>query len=725
MSKTQKELLATDPRKNEVDQKRAKEGVAHKKLDLFADKYPKLIIVTKMMPNNTVEVQFTVHNSADRPTVISTKMLSNTEPLHLPGDNHAGKISLNANGSISIEGQLNTYLKIKTDNNIEISKPLNTKGLSVDANAVLINSNLDCNAGVLELSSKNYIHNHGTISANERVIMNARSFENTQSIISDKINIELSTINKQKYGKFKNAGNLIGVSHLSIKSKGDVINTESGHLLSKGKLTVRTGSEFRNNSIIYGKTGVYISSGRVLENKGKISSDWIDLSSSDEIQNAGTVFAGQKLVINSIAVNNLVNGKLCSLGTILAAVTHCFKNVDTVVAVGKLTISSDRDIINDITGIIASELEKIHFVSLQDMNNAGKISAYTHVSITTGKNVTNAANASICAKEILTLISLKYFNNLGSLFGGKSVDIKSYGEAFNGKSGSLLSFGDMIFSAFEDLINAGLAEANNILAQSYRSLQNTESGALLASDTLQMKARDGIINAGLGRGQEVQVAAPTVHNTESGALLASKKLLLEASQNIINAGLAKGYRVDISTRTLKNTGVISSLTELSMLIDEVLEHCRKGTLHAEKAISILTENLYLMGELIAKGDFNATIKNGFDYNPDTFKVYGILRLCLLEGYDFRKPINTFGSFEIASPRNIQILTPLRTQQNFSISSQNLSVIKDGVVALGTLAANIQEHLQTMRGAHLVSQGNMQLKLKRNNTRGMLLRMEIW
>ncbi len=188
-----------------------------------------------------------------------------------------------------------------------------------------------------------------------------------------------------------------------------------------------------------------------------------------------------------------------------------------------------------------------------------------------------------------------------------------------------------------------------------------------------------------------------------------------------NKGLAAGKDVQLESQSLINQGTITSLKSLSLKVQETFKHYREGKLEAREAIVVLAKDLQLVGQLMAGGDFTATIERDFEYNTETLWAIGLIKLMLQRGYDFTKPIITPGSLSIETPADLVISTKVQTGKNFSSTSGNFSTFKGGVFAGGSLTVKASQNVQVGQaipgtekplvsdGAYLASQGSMHLE----------------
>lgn len=538
-----------------------------------------------------------------------------------------------------------------------------------------------------------------------------------------------------------NAGWMEGKEGLSLSSRAPITNTQTGKILSNAEVDLLGLKTLDNSGEITGHLNVTTKTIGNTRNEtlAKMSSHHLSVSSLSDIDNLGTLRAHQ-LNVDSKTLHNRENAIMDAHNTHIRTHEHA-DNAGTLVA-DNLSISAGS-LVNALRTGTLSSLDSLTLTIKTHLENAHQIQSKNRLDVSVGERLHNqstgiieAFDAHVHAKnldneglikahKLFLDIVVKFCNHEDARLQAEQC-LQLLSNTLD-NHGHLNSHGTLFLDASRTLTNhlRGKIEAQEWAKLSSASLENLSTisaqGKLLIAAVQEFT---NLVEATL-KGQEIKIKADVGRNqglidAEQNLTIDANRILDNHERGTLHAGLhtelnapIMGNSGNIDTNTLEvksdyltNTGNIKCLQTLSMNIQEIFRHCKEGKIQAEGAITLLAKNLQLVGQLMTKGDFTATVEHGFEYSPEALWACGLLKLLLKQGHDFTQPIKTPGSLEVNAP-HINLYTQIESK-NFETNTGNLNIQKGGIFADGTIKTNVQQNTHLAPNTYLASNARLEL-----------------
>lgn len=538
-----------------------------------------------------------------------------------------------------------------------------------------------------------------------------------------------------------NAGWMEGKEGLSLSSRAPITNTQTGKILSNAEVDLLGLKTLDNSGEITGHLNVTTKTIGNTRNEtlAKMSSHHLSVSSLSDIDNLGLLKAHQ-LNVDSKTLHNRENAIMDAHNTHIRTHEHA-DNAGTLVA-DNLSISAGS-LVNALRTGTLSSLDSLTLTIKTHLENAHQIQSKNRLDVCVGERLHNqstgiieAFDAHVHAKnldneglikahKLFLDIVVKFCNHEDARLQAEQC-LQLLSNTLD-NHGHLNSHGTLFLDASRTLTNQlrGTIEAQEWAKLSSASIENLSTisaqGKLLVAAVQEFT---NLVKATL-KGQEIKIKADVGRNqglidAEQNLTIDANRILDNHERGTLHAGLhtelnapIMGNSGNIDTNTLEiksdyltNTGNIKCLQTLSMNIQEIFRHCKEGKIQAEGAITLLAKNLQLVGQLMTKGDFSATVEHGFEYSPEALWACGLLKLLLKQGHDFTQPIKTPGSLEVNSP-HINLYTQIESK-NFEANTENLNIQKGGIFADGTIKTNVQQNTHLAPNTYLASNARLEL-----------------
>ncbi|NKI76015.1 hemolysin BL-binding protein, partial [Dickeya sp. CFBP 2040] len=343
--------------------------------------------------------------------------------------------------------------------------------------------------------------------------LTAHTLDNQGNWQSDRIDVMAQAI--------RNAGQLLGLSALTLTANDELTNTGTGNLLTQGAAVLTAASVDNDGGW---QAGSLLLTADQLRNGGRIQSDGaltVALSPSGRLSNSGTLAANGEATLSPGVLDN--RGTLSVRGnlTVAGADLH---NAGQVATQGALTLklSGDYDGAGDLYSEAALTLDGA------DITNGGGHWQGSTLAVTGHQLI----NQGVLAGERIAL-SGQQLDNTGSITGGRSLTVTL--------PGGLTNAGRLEGQRLE-LTAAGLDNSGTLLGVDALTLaiagtaRNQASGRWLSQGAGRLTAHT-LDNQGQWQGDNLTVTAQTLRN--AGELLGLSALTLTANDALTNAGTGR------------------------------------------------------------------------------------------------------------------------------------------------------------------------------------------
>ncbi|WP_431889980.1 filamentous hemagglutinin N-terminal domain-containing protein [Pectobacterium colocasium] len=392
---------------------------------------------------------------------------------------------------------------------VEQSGSLESRQLQVQANA-LDNQGTMLGVDALTLSIRDTARNQGKLLSQGTSTLTANRLEN-----SGQWQAKTLTLTADDVG---NAGQLLGLSSLSLTAKNKLTNAKTGTLLTQG-LAVLNAAEASND--------------------GEWQADSLTLDAQN-LNNRGHIQGEQSLTL-TLASGDVTNqGTLWSTRADIAART--LTNAGEMTGVDGLQLTLEDALVNQGT------LSSYHLTAQADrLDNSGKINGLDQLELTVGNSLDNQGTLYGAALAL----NANDLTNRGSITGVDSLTLELNGTLNNTRD---ISSNALTLKA-NDLVNHGtLTGVNGLTLQLGNHLDNqgalnsqvlaitardvTNGGLLNGTRSLQLTLGDGLTNTGDLTSQRIGITAADVLN--HGQMLGSDDLQLDLRNKLDNRGLVSG-----------------------------------------------------------------------------------------------------------------------------------------------------------------------------------------
>ncbi|WP_317178157.1 hemagglutinin repeat-containing protein [Pectobacterium sp. HCp5_1] len=351
-----------------------------------------------------------------------------------------------------------------------------------------------------------------------------------------------------------NAGQLLGLSALSLTAKNRLDNAKTGKLLTQGQAVLNAAEA---------------------SNEGEWQADNLTLD-AQQLTNTGHIQGDQSLTL-TLANGDVTNqGTLWSKNADIAART--LTNAGEMTGVDGLQLTLDDALTNQGT------LSSYHLTAQAGrLNNSGKINGLDYLELTVGDSLTNTGTLYGAALAL----NANDLTNRGTMTGVDSLSLNLNGTLNNTRD---ISSNALTLRA-NDVVNHGtLTGVNGLTLQLGNHLDN--QGAL-NSQALAITARD-MTNGGQLNGTRSLQLTLDGGLTNTGDLI-SQRIDITA-QDVLNHGQVLGsadLQVDLRN-ALDNRGLISGSTTLGIVANDIDQ---QGTLEA-RALTVDAQTLDNHGKML-------------------------------------------------------------------------------------------------------------------------------
>ncbi|MEI7142755.1 hemagglutinin repeat-containing protein [Pectobacterium brasiliense] len=508
----------------------------------------------------------------------------------------------------------------------------------------------------LTVGSTGQLLTNGVLQAQAGTVMNDGRWQgNTLTLTADEVG---------------NAGQLLGLSALSLTAKNRLDNAKTGQLLTQG-LAVLNAAE--------------------ASNEGEWQADSLTLD-AQQLTNTGHIQGDQSLKLM------LANGDVTNQGTLwstLATIAaRTLTNAGEVTGVDGLQLTLDDALTNQ--GTLSS-----YQLAAQAgrLNNSGKINGLDHLELTVGDSLTNTGTLYGAALAL----NANDLTNSGTMTGVDSLIL--------GLNGTLNNTRDISSNALtlkaNDVVNRGtLTGVNGLTLQLGNHLDN--QGAL-NSHALSISANDLTNDGQINGTRSLQLTLDgTLTNTGD---LTSQRIGITA-KDVLNHGQVLGsddLQFDLRN-TLDNRGLISGSTTLGIVANDIDQ---QGTLEA-RALTVDAQTLDNHGKMLGVDALTLAIA-GTARNQGNWLSQGTSTLTAdrvdnhgrwqagdltLQASELTNSGQIFG----LNALSLSAANGLTNQQNAKLLSQGVAVLRAASV---TNDGDVQADRLTFEAQQLTNRGRMQ------------------
>ncbi|MFJ5400883.1 hemagglutinin repeat-containing protein, partial [Pectobacterium sp. CHL-2024] len=361
----------------------------------------------------------------------------------------------------------------------------------------------------------------------------------------------------------ENAGQLLGLSALTLTAKNRLDNAKTGQLLTQGQAVLNAAEA---------------------SNEGEWQADSLTLD-AQQLTNTGHIQGDQSLTLTNGDVDN--KGTLWSKYADIAART--LTNAGNITGVDGLQLTLDDALTNQGT------LSSYHLTAQADrLDNRGKINGLDRLELTVGNSLDNQGSLYGAALAL----NANDLTNSGTMTGVDSLSLNLNGTLNNTRDisstaltlrannvvnhGTLTGVNGLTLELGNHLDNQG---ALNSQALSITANDLTNDGQINGTRSLQLSLNDALTNRGDLISQQIAIAANDVLN--HGQVLGSDDLQLELRN------------------TLDNRGLISGSTTLGIVANDIDQ---QGTLEA-RALTVDAQTLDNHGKMLGVDALTLAIAN--------------------------------------------------------------------------------------------------------------------
>ncbi|MDY4384874.1 hemagglutinin repeat-containing protein, partial [Pectobacterium aroidearum] len=544
---------------------------------------------------------------------------------------------------------------------VEQSGSLESRRLQVQANT-LDNQGTMLGVDALTLAINTTARNSGKWLSQGDSTLTARQLENTGQVQAKTLTLTGDDV--------QNAGQLLGLSSLSLTAKNRLDNTKTGTLLTQG-LAVLNAAEASNDG--EWQADSLTLEAQNLNNRGHIQGDTsltVTLENGD-VDNQGTLWSKRA----DIAARTLTNaGEITGVNGLQLTLADVLTNQGALSSY-QLTAQADR------------------------LDNSGKINGLNQLGITVNQNLNNTGTLYGAA----VTLNANDLTNRGTLTGIDSL--------FLGLNGTLNNTRDISSTALtlnaNDVVNHGtMTGVNGLTLELGNHLDNQGT---LNSQALAITARD-VTNGGLLNGtRSLQLTLDgTLTNTGD---LTSPRIGITA-QNVLNHGQMLGaddLQLDLRN-TLENRGLVSGSNTLGIAANHIDQ---QGTLEA-RALKVDAQTLDNHGKMLGVDALTLAIA-GTARNQGKWLSQGSSMLTAgqvdnngqwqagditLQATDLTNRGQIFGIYGLS----LSAANGLTNQQNAKLLSQGVAVLRAATVEND---GDVQADRLTFEAQQLTNRGRIQ------------------
>ncbi|MBN3172565.1 hemagglutinin repeat-containing protein [Pectobacterium brasiliense] len=582
--------------------------------------------------------------------------------------NNAGTVM--ADGALSLNGDYQGAGLLHTADTLTLrSNQLNNSG-RWESRALALNGGSFSNTGTvigergitlelrdgLTVGSTGQLLTNGGLQAQADTVMNDGFWQgNTLALTADEV---------------ENAGQLLGLSALTLTAKNRLDNTQTGKLLTQGQAVLNAAEA---------------------SNEGEWQADGLTLD-AQQLTNTGHIQGDQSLTLT------LANGDVDNKGTLWSKyadiAARTLTNAGEMTGVNALQLTLDDALTNQGT------LSSYHLTAQAGrLNNSGKINGLDQLELTVGNSLDNQGTLYGAALAL----NANDLTNSGTLTGVDSLTL--------GLNGTLNNTRDISSNALtlkaNDVVNRGtLTGVNGLTLQLGNQLDN--QGAL-NSHALSISANDLTNDGQINGTRSLQLTLDgTLTNTGD---LTSQRIGITA-KDVLNHGQVLGsddLQFDLRN-TLDNRGLISGSTTLGIVANDIDQ---QGTLEA-RALTVDAQTLDNHGKMLGVDALTLAIA-GTARNQGKWLSQGTSTLTAdrvdnhgqwqagdiaLQAGELTNRGQIFGIDGLS----LSAANGLTNQQNGKLLSQGIAVLRAASV---TNDGDVQADRLTFEAQQLTNRGRMQ------------------
>ncbi|WP_350239062.1 hemagglutinin repeat-containing protein [Pectobacterium colocasium] len=336
----------------------------------------------------------------------------------------------------------------------------------------------------------------------------------------------------------ENAGQLLGLSALTLTANKTLTNAQTGSLLTEG-LAVLKAAEAVND--------------------GEWQADSLTLD-AQHLTNAGHIQGDTSLKLT------LANGDVTNQGTLwstLATVAaRTLTNDGTLTGVNGFQLTLDDTLTNQGT------LNSTQLTAQADrLDNRGKINGLDRLELTTGNNLTNRGTLYGAA----VTLNANDLTNSGAITGVDSLNLHLNGTLSNTRDLSS---------------NALTIKANDVV----------NHGTLTGVNGLTLELGNHLDNQGALNSQALAIAADEV--TNGGLLNGTRSLQLTLNDTLTNSGDLTGKNINVSATDVLNHGQVRGADDLQLNVRNTLDN--RGLISGSTTLGIAANHIDQQGTLEAR-----------------------------------------------------------------------------------------------------------------------------
>ncbi|MFJ5443385.1 hemagglutinin repeat-containing protein [Pectobacterium sp. CHL-2024] len=450
--------------------------------------------------------------------------------------NNAGNVI--ADGALSLDGDYQGAGLLHTADTLTLrGNQLNNRG-RWESRALALNGDAFNNDGTvigergitlalrdgLTVGSTGQLLTNGGLQAQAGTVMNDGRWQgNTLTLTADDVG---------------NAGQLLGLSALSLTAKNRLDNAKTGKLLTQGQAVLNAAEA---------------------SNDGEWQADSLTLE-AQQLTNTGHIQGDQSLTL-TLANGDVTNqGTLWSKNADIAART--LTNAGEMTGVDGLQLTLDGALTNQGT------LSSYHLTAQAGrLNNSGKINGLDHLELTVGDSLTNAGTLYGAALAL----NANDLTNSGTMTGVDSLSLNLNGTLNNTRDISS---------------NALTLRANDVF----------NHGTLTGVNGLTLELGNQLDNQGALNSQALAIAARDV--TNGGQLNGTRSLQLTLGDDLTNTGDLTSQRIDITAKDVLNHGQVLGSTDLQLDLRNKLDN--RGLISGSTTLGIVANHIDQQGTLEAR-----------------------------------------------------------------------------------------------------------------------------
>jgi len=510
----------------------------------------------------------------------------------------------------------------------------------------------------------------GLIAASALNVQAAR-LDNSNGQVMGDISLDLTTT-----GALSNQGGTLGSGQRLNVTSGSLDNSQTGHLVSDGDLTVKVDGLLDNQAkgSVLAKGVMEIQGGR-LDNRGGVVSANQNLN----------LYVGQvdnrEGVLNSKQALAITGQFLSNQGGLVSAIGPVRLTVDTV---------------NNTKGRIASEDELDATIGVLNQQG-GELVAQGGLTLN-ADTLDNRNGGLVAATKALKLKVDSIDNRAGEISSQQNLDLS--GERLDNSGGKLLA-GTTLELAVSEVINQtkGLVFAKDVRVTGTR-LDNTD-GTLGGQRSLVLKLSAGLDNTRgkLNSEGSMDLAGQRIDNS-SGSISSAALLSINTAADVLNNGgtVESAQGLKLTSRSLNNTqGLIKSQRETSLVTGQFTNGLNGRVLSAER-LDLTATQVTNSGRIASIGTLNANLDGltqlgGAELVSTTQLTLDLHNGKLINAGVINAPILVLDNLASIDNQNGEI----SSQNAFTLATQNLDNTNGKLISNQALTLRVDQVLANVKG----------------------------